>query len=144
MKKHFLICLLLCISQFTFSQDANKDTVPAFNPDDIVIDADFPGGIPAWSAYVSKALNKKEKQLRKSGEQGTVVILFIIDKNGNVTNIKALNCADAGVQRCLPPGSKLAEIAVDIISESPPWKPATLNGKPVKAYRRQPISFILQ
>jgi periplasmic protein TonB len=143
MKKHLLICLLLCISLVAFSQDT-KDTIPEFNPDDIAIDADFPGGIPAWSAFVSKAMNKKEKQLRKSGEQGTVVILFIIDKNGNVTNIKALSCADAGVPRCLPPGSKLAEIAIDIISESPPWKPATLNGKPVKAYRRQPISFILQ
>ena len=135
---------MLLFSAVAFCQESTNDTVPLVKPGDIGIDADFVGGTTAWLDYVSKAMNKKQKLLRKSGEQGTVVILFIIDKNGNVTNARALSCADAGVARCLPPGSTLAGVAIDIISNSPAWKPATLNGKPVKAYRRQPISFILQ
>lgn len=142
MKKHLLICLLLCLSHFSFSQDG--DSITLTKKPGVEIDASFPGGIPAWSAYVSNAMNKKQKQLRKTGEQGTVMILFVIDKNGMATNIRALDCATAGVARCLPPGSKLAEIAIEIIANSPPWNPATINGKPVKAYRRQPISYILQ
>ena len=144
MKKHILFLAILLSSTLAFSQEPTKDTVPVVMPGDIGIDADFVGGTSAWLAYVSKAMSKKEKQLRKSGEQGTVVILFIIDKYGNVTNVRALSCADAGVARCLPPGSSLAGVAIDIISNYPAWKPATLNGKPVKAYRRQPVSFILQ
>lgn len=137
MKKNFLLLVCLLFNVFTFAQDK-----PEFTSVDI--DAEFPGGVPAWTAYMSKALNKKSKELRKSGEQGTVVILFVIDKNGNVTNIKALDCASAGVPRCLPPNSQLAATAIDIISNSPAWKPASQNGKAVKAYRRQPVSFILQ
>ncbi len=142
MKKHLLLSLLLCFCHFAFSQDGDSITL-TMKPC-IEIDAEFPGGIPAWSAYVSNAMNKKHKQLRKTGEQGTVMILFVIDKNGMATNIKVLDCATAGVARCLPPGSKLGEIAIEIIANSPPWKPATIEGKPVKAYRRQPISFVLQ
>lgn len=144
MKKPILFFAILLSSIIAFGQESTADSVPEVKPGDVGIDADFVGGTSAWLAYVSKAMNKKEKQLRKSGEQGTVVILFIIDKNGNVTNARALNCNEAGVARCLPPGSTLAGVAIDIISNSPPWKPATLNGRPVKAYRRQPISFILQ
>ena len=130
------------MSHFAFSQDG--DSITLIKKPGVEIDAEFPGGIAAWSDYLSKALNKKQKQLRKSGEQGTVMILFVIDKNGMATNIKALDCATAGVPKCLPPGSTLAGIAIDIIANSPPWNPATINGQPVKAYRRQPISFILQ
>jgi hypothetical protein len=39
----------------------------------------------------------------------------------------------------------LAEIAVNAIKKGPKWKPAFLkvNGRNVKGYRRQPVSFQL-
>ena len=59
MKKHILLGLLLCMSHFAFSQDG--DTITLTKKPGVEIDAEFPGGIAAWSDYLSKALNKKQK-----------------------------------------------------------------------------------
>jgi len=71
------------------------------------------------------------------------VVLFIVDKEGMVSEVRALPCGEAGVGNCLPPNSKLAEIAVNAIRKGPKWKPAIQNGRNVKAYRRQPVTFQL-
>jgi protein TonB len=66
-----------------------------------------------------------------------------VDKEGAVSEVRALPCSEAGVASCLPPNSKLAEIAVNAIKKGPKWKPAVQNGRNVKAYRRQPVTFQL-
>jgi protein TonB len=38
-------------------------------------------------------------------------------------------------------GSKLAEIAVNVIRRGPKWEAAQQNGRKVKAFRRQKITF---
>jgi protein TonB len=48
------------------------------------------------------------------------------------------------VANCLGPGTKLSEVAVNAIRRGPKWKPAVQNGRNVKAYRRQPVTFQLQ
>jgi TonB family protein len=70
---------------------------------------------------------------RKARIQGIVIVQAIIDKQGNVTNVKIL--------KSLPMG--LAEAAADAIKK---WKfkPATLNGKPVAVYYNLTVNFTLQ
>jgi len=70
---------------------------------------------------------------RKARVQGIVIVQAIIDKQGNVTNIKVL--------RGLPMG--LEEAAVEAMKK---WKfkPATLNGKPVTVYYNLTVNFKLQ
>ncbi len=70
---------------------------------------------------------------RKARIQGVVIVQAIIDKEGNVTNVKVL--------KGLPMG--LEESAVDAIKT---WrfKPATLNGKPVMVYYNLTVNFKLQ
>ncbi|MCP4662445.1 MAG: energy transducer TonB [bacterium] len=70
---------------------------------------------------------------RKARIQGVVIVQAIIDKQGNVTNVKVL--------KGLPMG--LAEEAVKAIKR---WKfqPATLNGKPVDVYYNLTVNFRLQ
>jgi len=72
------------------------------------------------------------------------VVLFIVDKEGAVSEVRALPCSEAGVASCLGPGTKLAEVAVSAIKKGPKWKPAVQNGRNVKAYRRQPVTFRLE
>jgi protein TonB len=60
-----------------------------------------------------------------------------------VSEVRALACNEAGVARCLGPGTKLADIAVNAIRKGPKWKSAVQNGRNVKAYRRQPVTFQL-
>jgi protein TonB len=70
---------------------------------------------------------------RKARIQGVVIVQAIIDKEGNVTNVKVL--------KGLPMG--LEEAAVDAIKQ---WKfkPATLNGRPVTVYYNLTVNFKLQ
>ena len=70
---------------------------------------------------------------RKARISGVVIVQAIIDKQGNVTNIKVL--------KGLPMG--LEEAAVDAMKQ---WKfkPATLNGRPVTVYYNLTVNFKLQ
>ena len=70
---------------------------------------------------------------RKARIQGVVIVQAIIDKQGNVTNVKVL--------KGLPMG--LEEAAVDAIKQ---WKfkPAMLNGRPVTVYYNLTVNFKLQ
>jgi TonB family protein len=70
---------------------------------------------------------------RKARIQGVVIVQAIIDKEGNVTNVKVL--------KGLPMG--LEEAAVEAI-KSWKFKPATLNGKPVTVYYNLTVNFKLQ
>jgi len=70
---------------------------------------------------------------RKARIQGVVIVEAIIDKEGNVTNVKVL--------KGLPMG--LDQAAVDAVSR---WKfePGTLNGKPVAVVYNLTVNFQLQ
>lgn len=109
----------------------------------VEIDAEFPGGVSGWTRYVTREIERNIDELQDDGRSGTVVVLFIVDKEGAVSEVRALPCSEAGVGNCLPPNSKLAEIAVNAIKKGPKWKPAVQNGRNVKAYRRQPVTFQL-
>ncbi len=109
----------------------------------VEIDAEFPGGTKGWTRYVTREIERNIDELQDDGGSGTVVVLFIVDKGGLVSEVRALPCSEAGVGNCLPPNSKLAEIAVNAIRKGPKWKPAVQNGRNVKAYRRQPVTFQL-
>jgi protein TonB len=109
----------------------------------VEIDAEFPGGAKGWTRYVTREIERNIDELQDDGRSGTVVVLFIVDKEGAVSEVRALPCSEAGVGNCLPPNSKLAEIAVNAIRKGPNWKPAVQNGRNVKAYRRQPVTFQL-
>jgi protein TonB len=109
----------------------------------VEIDAEFPGGTSGWTKYVTREIERNIDELTDDGKSGTTVVLFIVDKEGAVSDVRALPCGEAGVPNCLGPGSKLAEIAVNAIRKGPKWKPAVQNGRNVKAYRRQPVTFQL-
>jgi protein TonB len=70
---------------------------------------------------------------RKARVQGVVIVEAIIDKQGNVTNVKVL--------KGLPMGLDAA--AADAVKK---WKfePATLNGKPVAVIYNLTVNFRLQ
>lgn len=100
----------------------------------VEIEAAFPGGEGAWTRYVTKEIQKNIDELTESGESGTCRVRFVVDKEGNVSDVEALT-----MKR-----TKLAEVAVNAIRKGPKWTPAQQNGRYVKAFREQPITFTIQ
>lgn len=111
--------------------------------DGVEVEAEFPGGNKAWARYVSREIERNVDDLQEEGKSGTVMVVFIVDKEGVVSEVKILPCDQVNVRNCVGPDSKLADIALKAIRKGPKWKPAMKNGRSVKAYRRQQISFKL-
>lgn len=96
-------------------------------------DASFPGGIEAWGEYLSEELNKHRVVLGKSRKEGVCVVQFVIEADGSLSNVRALN----------KQGSRIAHYAVEAISNSPKWIPAIVEGQPKRTVKLQPVSLVL-
>lgn len=96
----------------------------------VEIEAQFPGGAQAWQRYIQKAIMAQMDEF-SDADYGTCTIQFIVDKEGNVSNVKATTMA----------GSRLAEIAANAVRKGPKWTPAMQNGRSVNAYRIQPVTL---
>ncbi len=97
-------------------------------------EAEFPGGITKWREYLQR--NCRSNVATDSGAPAgkyTVLVQFIVNKEGEVSNIIPLTRHGYGME----------EEVVRIIKEGPKWKPAEQNGKPVIAYKKQPVTFVV-
>jgi hypothetical protein len=99
----------------------------------VEVEAQFPGGENNWNKYVYNTIMRSIDDLVEDGKAGTVEVQFIVDKEGNVSNVEALNMK----------GTVVARVATDAIKKGPRWVPAKQNGRPVKAWRRQKLTFRL-
>jgi periplasmic protein TonB len=116
---------------------------PELIQDVVEVEAEFPGGNKAWTKYVSREIERNMDQLQEEDKSGTVVAVFVVDKEGTVSDVKILPCSQVSSSNCVGTDSKLADIALKAIRKGPKWKPALRNGRSVKAYRRQQITFRL-
>lgn len=121
------------------TQVANVNLKVASNgaDDDDVYDAveempEFPGGQAKLLEFIARNV-KYPVKAQENGIQGTVIISFVVGKDGNVTEPK--------VTRSLDPQTD-AE-ALRVISAMPKWKPGKQNGKPLRVKYNVPIQFRL-
>ena len=85
-----------------------------------------------WVKFLMRNLDP-EVPLQHDAPPGryTIVIQFVVDKEGNVSDIKPLTHIGYGME----------EEAVRVLKKATKWEPAIQNGLKVKAYRQQPITF---
>jgi hypothetical protein len=111
----------------------SRDTIGAFR--DVEIEASYPGGKWSWNKYLIHSLNPdaglNEVPPKTKFFTQTVLVQFIVCTDGTVCNVETMNVV-------LPSLKKEAE---RVIKHSGKWVPAVKNGKAVKAYRKQPITF---
>jgi protein TonB len=99
-------------------------------------EAKFPGGLEGWRNFLERNLRAEAPILDKVTKGiYPVVVQFIVDKDGLVSNVKAIQ----GPQEC---PSCITE-AVRVIRKGPGWIPAKQNGKPVRYQAIQKISFLM-
>lgn len=98
----------------------------------VEIDAAYPGGASAWRSFLERNL-RGETPVDNGASPGnyTVIIQFVVDVAGNVSDVKPLTSLGYGME----------QEAVRVLKKSGKWKPAIQNGREVKAYRKQPITF---
>ena len=99
----------------------------------VEIQSEYPGGPEAWMRYLNKTFRYPE-EAASTEMQGTVVVQFIVDQAGNISDVEALSG---------PASGGLREEAVRVIRMSGKWEPAIQNGRKVKSYKKQPIVFKL-
>ncbi len=104
--------------------------------DDIVIpliDATYDGGLMEMKKKILSVQQYPEID-RELGNQGIVYVSFVVEKDGSVTNIKAVR----GVSETLD------REAVRIIKSFPNWIPGKDEYGVVRTRVRMPIKFVLQ
>lgn len=97
----------------------------------------FPGGMEKFYGFLRKELVYPPIP-RENGTQGRVVVSFVVEKDGSLTDIKiARGVSGIG-------GDDLGAEAIRILKRSPKWTPGKQNGRPVRVAYNMPISFTLQ
>lgn len=90
----------------------------------------FPGGQSAMMQYLATNM-KCPKTVEENGIQGRVIVGFIVEKDGTITDVHTVR----GVE------SALDKEAERIIKAMPKWTPGKQKGKPVRVSYFVPISF---
>lgn len=100
----------------------------------VEIEASFPGGDRAWRSFLERTLNASTP-VDHGAQAGTytVVIQFVVDRNGNISDIKPLTNHGYGMEK---------EV-IRVLQKSPKWLPAIQDGRQVKAFRKQPVTFVI-
>ena len=92
--------------------------------------AQFPGGLDSLNSFIKKNLCYPP-ETRDICIEGTVIVQFIIEKNGAVSDVKVIRSVDP----------LLDKEAVRVVTSMPNWIPAEKDGKAVRSYYTLPIRF---
>jgi len=92
----------------------------------------FPGGESALLAYLAQE-TKYPQLARETGIQGTVLVLFVVEKDGRITHIQVARTVGGGCD----------EEAVRVIENMPVWNPGKQRGVPVRVQMVIPVKFVL-
>jgi protein TonB len=93
----------------------------------VEVNASFPGGKDKWQNFLRNNFTPPDEP----GLKGKVVVTFVVEKDGSLTDIKVIK--DVGY------GS--ANEALKLFKKSPKWTPAVQNGKNVRLAFIQTISI---
>jgi TonB family protein len=116
------------ISGTFYNEDGSKNK----KVKDFIRESEYPGGAAQWLRFLNKTFRYPDEAIKQK-IQGTVVVQFIVDEEGNPMDIKVIR----------PVNSLLDAEAIRVISQSRDWQPAVYGGRLVKSYKKQPIVFRL-
>lgn len=129
MKKVILTWVICLFTTMTFAQVVSVEAKPVDVPEKM---AEYPGGISAMMSFLQKNL-KYPTDCRKAGIEGKVILRFVVNGDGSLTDMEALNSPD----------ERLTAEAKRVVSLMPKWTPAKNKGKVVKMRYSLPITFRL-
>jgi TonB family protein len=112
----------------------NENTPASESPvhESIYIQAEPVSGYDSLFAYFKANLHYPTEAIPDS-VQGVLTVSFVINKQGSIDHIEFPKTL----------GTPFEKEALKLIEKMPPWKPATLDGKPVDSKVSLPLTFEL-
>ena len=93
----------------------------------------FPGGNSALMEYLQQNV-KYPVVAQENGVQGRVVVSFVVEKDGSITDVKVVRSVDPSLDK----------EATRVVKSMPNWIPGKQNGAAVRVKYNVPVSFRLQ
>lgn len=121
MKSFFLFFLLLLSCHYAKAQNEE-----IFNLVDVP--PEYPGGFENMMVFIQKNF-EYPAICREMGDQGTVYVQFIVEKDGSISNVKVVK----GVVE------ELDAESIRVVKMMPKWSPGMMKGRPVRARFTLPI-----
>lgn len=91
---------------------------------------------PRFEGNIKEYLKQHIKypmEAASNGEQGRVVLGFLVKKDGSLKGIKVMRSVSKALDR----------EAIRVVKGMPKWIPGTMNGKPCNMYYTLPVEFKL-
>ena len=92
--------------------------------------------IKQWRRHLESQLQRYIEDAASQGMnpgQYTVQVRFLVEKDGSITDVRSLN----------DPGYGLGKGAEEVVRRGPKWSPGEQNGRKVRSYHTQPITFVV-
>ena len=94
---------------------------------------EFPhGGMAGVMQYLSRNI-KYPAIAQENGTQGRVIVQFVVNKDGSITDVKVVRGADP----------YLDKEAIRVVTNMPKWTPGKTGGKAIRVKYTLPITFKL-
>ncbi|MEC4050565.1 energy transducer TonB [Flavobacterium sp. SUN046] len=101
----------------------------AYEINTVEVKPEYKGGLSKFYQFIAKNFRTP---FTYDGFKGRVLVSFVIEKDGSLTEIKVLKDA----------GYNTAAEAIRVLSKSPKWSPAIQRGIPVRCYYVLPIVLV--
>lgn len=96
------------------------------------------GGLAGWRNFLQRGLQRMLESKAASREwsagQRTVVVRFVVEKDGSLSEFTPLTQYGKGME----------EEVVNLLKRSPKWTPGRQRGRVVRSYHTQPLTFVIQ
>lgn len=138
-----------CSQDASQTEDAKEEVVAPVSPEAKEVPADstakeevfmvaeqmpeFPGGMKEMLKFLQENVKYPENAM-KNNVQGRVIVQFVVEKDGTLTEFKVARSVDPDLD---------AE-ALRVLQTMPKWKPGMQRGKIVRVKFTVPVSFKLQ
>jgi len=136
----------ICSYTTAFSQEVKAPSAPVHSSDtskqeERVFESvewrpEFPGGVDSLYKFIAQNI-KYTPSARENGVEGRVIIAFVVNEDGTLSDVKSVLPASRKL------GHGLEEEAIRVVKMMPNWKPGSQGGKLVKIKYTLPIMFKL-
>lgn len=93
----------------------------------------FPGGWGAMMSWLSQNL-KYPDEAKENGAQGRVIVQFVVEKDGSITDVKVVKPVDP----------LLDKESIRLVSNMPKWEPGRHGGQAVNVKYTVPVTFKIE